>query len=251
MKEPTNKNNNLNALFDTANDDFYYTLQGMNFSGYEIKRLLRMPKADIDIAWNAYYKVLDTVKKTTRSTLTPDEQRFYDYADYYVTLVQKDVRNRVKLSIINYILVNSIEGHRNKLKIVKNPDFERIIPYQFIEQIFDMYKLKDVYNLVFYEKDSKYITNIIKPLAVNASDAATIVASGQFDILEADLRKQNVNIGDEVIFVDNILTIIHISNVYEIEDINKNGTMLTVSVGKKEQINDSKKQDILDEFKEN
>lgn len=117
LREPTNKNSNVNNLFDFSNDDFYYTLQGLNFSGFEIKRLLRLSSDDIEKAWKAYFEVLITYKKQNRSHLSLEEQRYYDYAQYYDALVQKDVRNRVKLSIFNYILLDSMKGHRKKLRL--------------------------------------------------------------------------------------------------------------------------------------
>lgn len=250
LNEPTNKNSNVNSLFDFDNNDFYYTLQGMNFSGFEIKRLLRLSQTDMEETWNVYFKVLNTYKDQNYAALLPDEQRYYDYAKYYTNLVQKDVRNRVKLSIFNYILLNSIQGQRRKVKIVRNRDFERILPYNYIEEKYEQFKLRDVYNLVFYENDSKYITKIVKPLKVSNRIISEIKSKKIFSIPEIDWRRQNINIWDEVIFIDDTFTNIHLLNVYSISDIEKKGTDLEIHVDIMETINDNKLKDILDELKE-
>lgn len=250
LNEPTNKNSNVNTLFDFKNDDFYYALQGLNFSGYEIKRLLRLSSSDMEKAWKAYFEILNTYKNQERTSLTSDEQRYYDYAKYYDALVQKDVRNRVKLSIFNYILLDSIQGQRKKIKIVKNPEYERILPYEFIEQKYEEYKLRDVYNLVFYEKDSKYITKIIKPMKIDSSLVSNIIADGIFSIPESNLRSQNINIWDEIIFVDDLFTNVHLPNIYKITDMEKKDRDINVKVLIKEVINSGRIHEILDTLKE-
>lgn len=250
LNEPTNKNSNVNALFDFENDDFYYTLQGFNFSGYEIKRLLRLPSNDIEKTWKAYFEVLNTFKKQTRASLTLDEQRYYDYAKYYEGAVQKDVRNRVKQSIFNYILLDSIQIQRKKIKIIKKSDYDQILPYEFIEDRYDKYKLRDVYNLVFYEKDSKYITKIIKPMKIDSSLISSIRKNGIFNISEKNLQSQNINIWDEIIFVDNLFTTIHLPNIYKITDIEKERTGVNVKIEIEDVINISKSQEILKVLKE-
>lgn len=250
LKEPTNKNTNLNELFSFKNDDFYYTIQGMNFSGYEVKRLFRLSKEDIVKAWRTYEKVLETVKSVDRSKLRPEEIRYYEYAMYYIRLVQKDVRNRVKHSVFNYILLNSIEAHRNRIKIRKHPDFDLILSYHFIEEMYDKYKLRDVYNLVYFERDSKYITNIVKPLVIGYSLIHDLGSEGTFDIQEIQMRQQHINLGDEVMFVDDKLTKILKAHVYRISKIKKVGSNLNVGVTKKEEINMVKESEILNKFKE-
>lgn len=250
LKEPTNKNTNFNSLFDFQNDDFYYTIQGMNFSGFEVKRLLRLSMQEIEKAWNAYKNVLYTVKTQDRASLRSEEQKYFDYASYYTNLVQKDVRKRVKHSILNYILLNSITVQRNKIKIKQNPDYELIIPYQYVEEIFEKYKLKDVYNLIYHEKDSKYITNIVKPLAVDFALIQNLNNTAQFDIQETVLRSQHINLGDDVIFSDENHTKILMGNIYRVSSIKKVGAALTVEVQKREEINLEKEQSLLDKFKE-
>lgn len=249
LREPTNKNTSLNEFFSFENDDFYYTIQGMNFSGYEIKRLFRLSREDIVRAWRTYEKVLETVKSVDPSKLRPEEIRYYEYAMYYVRLVQKDVRNRVKHSVFNYILLNSTETHHNRIKIRKNPDFDLILPYSFIEEMYDKYKLRDVYNLVYFERESKYITNIVKPLVVGDGLIRDLESEGTFDIQEIQLRRQHINLGDEVMFVDDNLTKILKDNVYRISMIEKAGSNLNVGVTKKEEINMAKESEILNKFK--
>lgn len=250
LREPTNKNSNVNNLFDFSNDDFYYTLQGLNFSGFEIKRLLRLSSDDIEKAWKAYFEVLITYKKQNRSHLSLEEQRYYDYAQYYDALVQKDVRNRVKLSIFNYILLDSMKGHRKKIKIIKNAEYDRILPYSFIEEKYEEYKLRDVYNLVFYENDSKYITKIIKPIKVDSSAITTVNSTGTFSISEDVFRSQNIDIWDEIIFTDDQFTDIYLPNIYKICDIEKMEENLNIYVEIKNVINLDKSQEILVKLKE-
>lgn len=167
LKEPTNKNTNLNDLFAFDNSDFYYTIQGMNFSGFEVKRLFRLEPDKMSRAWKTYLRVLNEAKTVDVSTLTKNEKRYFEYASYYNNLVQKDVRNRVKHSILNYILLDSLETHRNHTKMVRKKEYDAILPYSFIEEAYEKYNLREVYNLVFFERDSQYITNHVKPLVVN------------------------------------------------------------------------------------
>lgn len=250
LKEPTNKNTNLNDLFAFENSDFYYTIQGMNFSGYEVKRLFRLEPEKMSRAWKTYLRVLSEAKTVNVSTLTANEKRYYEYATYYNNLVQKDVRNRVKHSVLNYILLYSLETHRNHTKIVKKKEYDAILPYSFIEEVYEKYKLKDVYNLVFFEKDSQYITNKIKPLRVTDAIVHDVEANHIFVIEEMKLRQQHVNIGDDIMFLDDRFTRILKNYVYKIASMKKNGTSITVNVAQQEEMNSKMEQIILDKFKE-
>lgn len=250
LKEPTNKNKNLNKFFSFENSDFYYTIQGMNFSGFEVKRLFRLEPEKINRAWNVYLNILNDVKNVDTSSLEPNEQMYYHYASYYTGLVQKDVRNRVKHSVLNYILLDSLETHRNHTKIVKKKEYDAILPYSFIEETYDKYNLKDVYNLVFFERDSQYITNQVKPLIATDSIVHDVDTNRTFLIEVMKLRQQHVNIGDDVIFTDDKLTRILRSYVYRIVSMKKNGANITVSVEQKEEMNSKMEQNILNKFKE-
>ncbi|MBV1759459.1 MAG: hypothetical protein KMY55_16770 [Dethiosulfatibacter sp.] len=250
LKEPTNKNNNLNELFDFKNDDFYYTLQGMNFSGYEVKRLFRLEPEKMEQAWNLYNRVLNSVKGIDDpTTLTEREKRYFGYALYYNNLVQKDVRNRVKHSIFNYILLDSITVHMKKIKINKIPEYDAIMSYEFIEDMFEKYKLRDVFNLVYFEKDSKYITNVIKPLMIDPSILSDVDTEEKFLFDEGDIKRQHVNIGDQIIFVDEPFENILKHNVYKIIGMVNNTTSFEVHVAKMEKINLDKLDEILDKLR--
>lgn len=250
LKEPTNKNINLNDLFAFDNSDFYYTLQGMNFSGFEVKRLFRLESDKMSRAWKTYLRVLNEAKTVNASALTKNEKRYYEYASYYNNLVQKDVRNRVKHSILNYILLDSLEMHRNHIKMVKKKDYDAILPYSFIEEVYEKYNLREVYNLVFFERDSQYITNQIKPLAVTDAIVCDVETNKSFLIEEMKLRQQHVNIGDNVMFSDENFTRIMKQYVYKISSMKKNGTNIIVNVEKQEEMNPEMEQNILKKFRE-
>ena len=250
LKEPTNKNINLNDLFAFDNSDFYYTLQGMNFSGFEVKRLFRLESDKMSRAWKTYLRVLNEAKTVNASALTKNEKRYYEYASYYNNLVQKDVRNRVKHSILNYILLDSLEMHRNHIKMVKKKDYDAILPYSFIEEVYEKYNLREVYNLVFFERDSQYITNQIKPLAVTDAIVCDVETNKSFLIEEMKLRQQHVNIGDDVMFSDENFTRIMKQYVYKISSMKKNGTNIIVNVEKQEEMNPEMEQNILKKFRE-
>lgn len=236
-------------LFSFDNDDFYYTVQGMNFSGYEIKRLLRFNKEDIEKTWKAYKKILDTLKNIRVEDLTNSELLYYEYADYYIKLVQKDVRKRVKHSIFNYILLNSIEESRHRIKIVENESFGKILDYDFIRDKYYKYQLQDIYNLVFFADDNKYITDVIKPFSVERSVIENINMSNALRILETDLREQRINFGDKVIFTNNAFSEIYEEYVYSIKSIKKDNNNIDIQVERKNKINSKKIDDILDDFK--
>lgn len=250
LLEPTNKTVNLNTLFDFDNDDFYYTIQGMNFSGYEVKRLFRLEQVKMEQAWKLYNRVLGSVRGVDVSTLTPREKKYYEYATYYNDLVQKDVRNRVKHSILNFILLDSIIAQRNKTKIIRKPEYNAILPYDFIEEVFDRYKLRDVYNLVYFEKDSKYITKEIKPFKITNDLILDIDTDSKFMIEEVELRKQRINIGDSVIFADERLEHLLKYNVYDIRILKMMDTSIEVILEKKEEINRDMEESILIKFRE-
>ena len=250
LKEPTNKNSNLNDLFAFSNSDFYYTIQGMNFSGYEVKRLFRLEPEKMTRAWKTYFRVLNEAKTVDVGTLTSNEKRYYEYATYYNNLVQKDVRNRVKHSILNYILLESLETHRNRTKMVKRKEYDAILPYTFIESVYDKYNLREVYNLVFYERDSQYITNKIKPLVATDAMVYDVQNNKTFLIEEMKLRKQHVNIGDDVLFSDDGFNRILMQYVYRISSMKKKGTEITVDVEQQEEMNPEMEQNILKKFKE-
>lgn len=249
LKEPSNTNTEVNDLFSFDNDDFYYTVQGMNFSGYEIKRLLRFNKEDIEKTWKAYKKILDTLKNIRVEDLTNSELLYYEYADYYIKLVQKDVRKRVKHSIFNYILLNSIEESRHRIKIVENESFGKILDYDFIRDKYYKYQLQDIYNLVFFADDNKYITDVIKPFSVERSVIENINMSNALRILETDLREQRINFGDKVIFTNNAFSEIYEEYVYSIKSIKKDNNNIDIQVERKNKINSKKIDDILDDFK--
>ena len=250
LKEPTNKNTNLNDLFAFDNSDFYYTLQGMNFSGFEVKRLFRLEPDKMSRAWKIYLRVLNEAKTVDVSTLTKNEKRYYEYASYYNNLVQKDVRNRVKHSILNYILLDSLETHRNHTKMVRRKEYDAILPYSFIEEAYEKYNLREVYNLVFFERDSQYITNHVKPLVVNDTIIYDVENNKSFLIEETKLRQQHVNIGDDVLFSDENFTRIMEYYVYRITSMKKDGINITVNVEKKEEMNPEMEQNILKKFRE-
>lgn len=146
--------------------------------------------------------------------------------------------------------MDSIQIQRKKIKIIKKSDYDQILPYEFIEDRYDKYKLRDVYNLVFYEKDSKYITKIIKPMKIDSSLISSIRKNGIFNISEKNLQSQNINIWDEIIFVDNLFTTIHLPNIYKITDIEKERTGVNVKIEIEDVINISKSQEILKVLKE-
>lgn len=250
LKEPTNKNTNLNDLFAFDNSDFYYTIQGMNFSGFEVKRLFRLEPDKMSRAWKTYLRVLNEAKTVDVSTLTKNEKRYYEYASYYNNLVQKDVRNRVKHSILNYILLDSLETHRNHTKMVRKKEYDAILPYSFIEEAYEKYNLREVYNLVFFERDSQYITNHVKPLVVNDTIVYDVENNKSFLIEESKLRQQHVNIGDDVMFLDESFTRIMKYYVYRITSMKKDSINITVKVEKKEEMNPEMEQNILKKFRE-
>lgn len=250
LKEPTNKNTNLNDLFAFDNSDFYYTIQGMNFSGFEVKRLFRLEPDKMSRAWKTYLRVLNEAKTVDVSTLTKNEKRYFEYASYYNNLVQKDVRNRVKHSILNYILLDSLETHRNHTKMVRKKEYDAILPYSFIEEAYEKYNLREVYNLVFFERDSQYITNHVKPLVVNDTIVYDVENNKSFLIEESKLRQQHVNIGDDVMFLDESFTRIMKYYVYRITSMKKDSINITVNVEKKEEMNPEMEQNILKKFRE-
>lgn len=232
INEPTNKTSNLNELFSFDNDDFYYTMQGMNFTGYEIKKLIRLPREQIERVWKTYLRLLNEVRNVDKNNLSDNEKKYYEYALYYTKQVQKDVRNRVRHSVFNYILFNSITHQRDRLKLVKQIKYESIIPYKKIEEIYKKYNLADIYNLVFFYRNSKYIVKQIKKLGLVNDNLKTLDEDMKIIVDEACLSKYKINIGDSFVVVnldeDKILR----SNVYVVTKIisDSDGILLQVMI---------------------
>lgn len=254
MKEPSNNKVDLHEFFNFNNDDFYYTMQAMNFTGYEVKRLFRMEEDKINETWKSYYKILESVTKIDTSTLnslTNREKKYYNYSNYFNNQVQKDVRNRVKLSLYSYILLNSIKISRNKVKIIKNYNYEYLISYDEIKNIAEEYNLLDVYRLVFLESDSKYITNVIKPLAVEPKKIDLSKNNNIVNISVDSRVQQAINIGDVVIFTNTTIDDILYPSTYLVEDITSIGNSeLELRLSKKNPINIDKKEQIINDIKE-
>ncbi|MBM7549597.1 hypothetical protein [Peptoniphilus gorbachii] len=254
MKEPSNNKVDLHEFFNFDNDDFYYTMQAMNFTGYEVKRLFRMEKDKINKTWESYYKILESVSKIdalTLKNLTDREEKYYNYSNYFKKQVQKDVRNRVKLSLYSYILLNSIKVSRNKVKIIKNYNYEYLISYDEIKDIAEKYNLLDVYRLVFLESDSKYITNVIKPLAVDPKKIDLSKNNNIVNISVDSRVQQAINIGDVVIFTNTTIDDILYPSTYLVEDITSIGNSeLELRLSKKNPINIDKKEQIINDIKE-
>lgn len=256
MKEPTNKDNrkdDLHGFFNFENDEFYYTLQAMNFTGYEVKRLFRMNEKKIEETWRIYYKILESLNQMNAATynaLTDRELKYYNYANYFNGQVQKDVRNRVKLSLFSYILLNSIKVNRNKIKIIKKHDYEYLISYDEIHDIVNKFNLLDVYRLVFLERDSKYISNEIKALAIGANNF-NLDGTDSVSISDQSRKEQIINIGDKVIFVNTSKDKILDSHVYLIDEITSiGGSQLEMKVSRKNKLNMSMEEEIIADFKE-
>lgn len=249
LNEPTNKNSNLNELFDFDNEDFYYTLQGMNFTGYEVKRLFRLPKDQIDKVWKLYFRILGEVKTIDESTLSAREKQYYDYANYYVKLVQKDVRNRVKHSVFNYILYESIIHQRDRLKVVHHKKFEAIIPYDVIEEKYNAYNLADIYNLVFFDRNSQYIVNQLKMLSVSEVDIANLDSKKRICSDSDTLAKYKVNMGDSIILVNQDEDTIIRPNVYLINKITSDTGGMVLDVNMQEAVNMERSSEIINSMK--
>ena len=254
MREPSNDKTDLHEFFNFDNDEFYYTMQSMNFTGYEVKRLFRMEKDKIDKTWKSYYKILESVTKIdalTLKSLTNREEKYYNYSNYFNKQVQKDVRNRVKLSLYSYILLNSIKVSRNKVKIIKNYNYEYLISYDEIKDIAEKYNLLDVYRLVFLESDSKYIANVIKPLAVEPKKIDLSKNNNIVNISVDSRVQQAINIGDVVIFTNTTIDDILYPSTYLVEDITLIGNSeLELKLSKKNPINLDKKDQIINDIKE-
>ena len=124
------------------------------------------------------------------------------------------------------------------------------VQYVFIEEMYGKYRLQDVYNLVYFERDSKYITNIVKPLVADHIIVHDVEMKGMFRIEELKLRQQHVNLGDEVLLTDEKRTKILTDHIYEISGIKKVNSNLEVQVVQKEKINRAGESEILEQFEE-
>ena len=145
-------------------------------------------------------------------------------------------------------MLNSIKIQHNKIKLVENTYYSKIIPFTTIKEKFEKYNLKDIFNLVFFERDSKFLTKVIKPFKIDQTTENSIKLSSTFTVNESDLRTQHINLGDSVIFTDLSLSSICFDSVYDIVNIIQTGTTCSISVNKKQVINTNEIATILDYF---
>ena len=138
----------------------------------------------------------------------------------------------------------------SELLIRQFKEYDAILPYEFIESVYDKYNLREVYNLVFFERDSQYITNKIKPLVATDAMVYDVQNNKTFFIEEMQLRKQHVNIGDDVMFSYDGFNRILMQYVYRISSMKKEGTEIEVDVEQQEEMNPEMEQNILKKFKE-
>lgn len=249
LNEPSNTLDDLNDIFSVDNDENYYAIQGMNYSGYEIKRLLRLPKEEIEESLNIYLRLLDEVRSIDEETLNDRERKYYSYSSYYKDNTQKDIRNRVKHSIFNYVLYESISQQRQKIKLVKHNELEAIIPYNIIENKYYEYGLADIYNLVFFDRDSKYIINQFKKLAVSNDDISELESNMMIRIDDASLEKYIINNEDSIILITEDETEILRPNVYYVKSIEIEDEKRVLVVEPREAINMELSKKILDNMK--
>ncbi len=249
INEPTNRNTSFTQYFASDNYDFLYVIQGMNFAGFEIKRLFRQSPDKIQEVFELYNRLLKEVKSIKPGSLSADEKVYYELASYYTNNVQKDVRNRIKHAIFNYILFDSIEVKRDKVRLVEKPEYNGIIPFEMIKEKAEEYQLLDIYNMVIRNKPSKYTKNIFKPFIVDPT-ILTALASGVFTNSQSEFDRQHINIGDDIIFIDTSETSILEPYVYRIHGLKEVGSDLEATVERRQPINMNYESELIQSLKE-
>lgn len=92
----------IKSVFRYDNDNFFLMLQGINFQGFEVKRLLRQ-KDGIDEFQRLYIEAYEHCPKDD-SQISPAEKSYFKQILYFKNQFQKDIRYRVKMTLFLSIL---------------------------------------------------------------------------------------------------------------------------------------------------
>ena len=235
LLETTNRASNFNNLFNYENKNFYKTVQGINYSGYEIKKLLRLPPNEINSFIELYTRLLNEIESVDESDLTQAEKPYYQQIFYYNSQVQPDVVNRLRHSILNYIIIKSIVRKRNKISLCIPEEYSNIYDSNFITTSFENNSLKDIYNLVFFEKDSKYLKKEYKILHIER-----VSSDLEYTLSEDEYQNENICLTDKVILYNKALEKIETEYIYKVVDIAQDGNNYVYKLEKNNVINQKK-----------
>lgn len=253
LDEISNKVDDLTPYFGMDKEELYYFLQGINFNGYEIKRFLKLSDGDKKIIISAFNRAITctslpstkdynkdemTLENGTTYRFNESEKKYRRLLHYYKTSTQKDIRNRIKHSILNYILFDSMRIHNNKIKFVKSTKLNKVIAFNELEDIISKHDLHGIANLVYFNRDSKYLSKKFKFYLL---DDYTKFNVSELSISEPndDYEKRNINLDDRVIIGD-----VGKSNIYEytciVDKFTEIDDDVTVKLSKENKVNNDK-----------
>ncbi|MRJ47112.1 AAA family ATPase [Fundicoccus ignavus] len=155
INEPSSKDIELSKLLNFNNDDLFLVLQGINFQGFEIKKLLHLNEKISDFI-QIYIEKYDSIKEA--KTTSEDERKIFNSINYYSTQYQKDIRFRAKYAILSSILYEYIIQENIIYKeVFKGRNITELIEELDIQYIIDFYR-----NLVGIEVNNDNINFPIK-----------------------------------------------------------------------------------------
>lgn len=249
IKERSTPKINLSQLFELDREEFYYFIQGINFTGYEIKRFLKLDNADKERLINLFNKLIECKTLPSKNNynneymilengkkyyFTDEEKLYRRFLHYYKGTRQKDIRIRVKHSILNYIIYSSIRVQNNKSKLEKNRVLNEIIPYDKLNEVVKEFDLLKIYDLVFLNKYSNYKNDKIKLFVTD--ELLTSLSDEKYQYIETkkqfDLR--NINKDDDVIFIALDNKTVNSKYVYKIIEVkeSKKGLVALILIKK-------------------
>lgn len=140
MKEYEQKNFDIKNFLKLDDDDLFLVLQGINYQGFEIKKLLHLREEFLNFK-EEYLRAYDTCSNLEENNLDIVEKRYYSQINYFKAQFQKDIRIRVRMTFLLSILLEGIIFPVSISKFfLKKEEQEEIIKKYELDNIIESYK---------------------------------------------------------------------------------------------------------------
>lgn len=141
MKEYEQKKFDVKNFFKLDDDDLFLVIQGINYQGFEIKKLLHL-KDEILNFKEEYIRAYNSCPNAGEyNNLDIIEKSYYNQINYFKTQFQKDIRIRVRMTFLLSILLEGVIFPISISKIFfKKEEQEEIIKKYELENIIESYK---------------------------------------------------------------------------------------------------------------
>ncbi len=116
ISEYEQRNFDFKSIFKFEDNDLYLMLQGINYQGYEIKKLIHL-RDEIEKFKELYNKAYEECP-ITEDEVEQDEKKYYEQIKYFKDKYQKDIRYRVKMTLYLSLVLEDIVFPRSLSHLV-------------------------------------------------------------------------------------------------------------------------------------